>query len=204
MARLDVSASEIASAVGISRSQLSKMLRGVAHTDIDQLAALATTVGLDPVEVLGEAWRGLSLGMAENSSPLERSAIAAETSAVELGRRLKVLVDRNGLDEHDAYRLVSAAAARSDTWLSLYDWQSALAGTKTPTSRALTAIAQAFGVPPEFLLQNDQATVDRVKAEADLARAATDAGVTRIAARGQLSPDAMREVAALLNRHVQN
>ena len=55
MARYGVSQSQMAESVGISQSQLSKMVRGVKPITIDQLDAMCRSLGVDSWEVLREA-----------------------------------------------------------------------------------------------------------------------------------------------------
>ena len=202
MARIDVGTAEIAASVGVSRSQLSKMLRGVAHIDIEQLASFATSVGLDPVAVLVEAWQGVPPQSVSTSITQRGSVSSAGVSPTELGRRMHALIDLHALDDEGAYRLASAAAARGGTWLSHMDWEAVLNGSGSLEAPVLAVIATAFEAPAEYLLVEDKELANRIEAEAVLARAAADAGVSRVAARGPLSPEAMREIAALMTRRI--
>lgn len=202
MARIDASTTEIAASVSVSRSQLSKVLRGVAHIDIEQLALLATSVGLDPVEVLTEAWQVARPQTISTKITQRGNGAYSAITPTELGRRMRVLVDSHPLDDEGAYRLAATAAARGGTWLSHTDWEDVLNGNGSLEASVLTVIAVAFDVPPEYLLVDDDEPARRTEAEAVLARAAADAGVSRVAARGSLSPEAMREIAALITRRI--
>ncbi len=55
MARYGVSQSQMAESVGVSQSQLSKMVRGVKPITIDQLDAMCWSLGVDSWEILREA-----------------------------------------------------------------------------------------------------------------------------------------------------
>lgn len=202
MARIDVGTAEIAAAVGVSRSQLSKMLRGVAHIDVEQLASLATSVGLDPVAVLCEAWQGVTPQRVSTSIAQRGGVSSAGIAPTELGRRMHVLLDVRALDDESAYRLASAATTRGGTWLSHRDWEAVLNGSGSLEAPVLSAIAAAFEVPAEYLLVEDKELSNRIEAEAVLARAAADTGVSRVAARGPLSPESAREIAALMTRWI--
>lgn len=55
LARRGLEQQELAAAVGISRSQISRMLAGNKHWDVDQLGAACDFLGLDVLDVLREA-----------------------------------------------------------------------------------------------------------------------------------------------------
>ncbi len=196
MARLDISTLELAVSVGISRPQLSKMLRGVAHIDIEQFTALCTRLDLDSARVLDEA-----IVEADSDTENNRRTEVTELSPAEVSRRLSLLTEF--FDDHDdGYYFVSSKISHVGTGLNLTDWRAALAGGNTLDYRTLSAVAEALGVPVAYLTRDDHEVVDRVEAELVLSRALADAGTTRIAARGQLSPDTLREIAALVSRRI--
>ncbi len=55
MARFGIGQAELAAAINVSQSQLSKMVRGIRPIDIDQLDGMAVALGLDAWSVLREA-----------------------------------------------------------------------------------------------------------------------------------------------------
>lgn len=55
IARYGVTQTQMAEAVGVSQSQLSKMIRGTRPIDLDQLAAMCEALGASPSKVLAEA-----------------------------------------------------------------------------------------------------------------------------------------------------
>lgn len=55
MAKFNVTQAEMAAAVGVSQSQLSKMVRGTRPIDIDQLDAMCRALGLDTGTVVADA-----------------------------------------------------------------------------------------------------------------------------------------------------
>lgn len=55
MAQYGITQAELADAIGVSQSQLSKFVRGVRPIDIDQYAAMCQSMGLDPSKVMQEA-----------------------------------------------------------------------------------------------------------------------------------------------------
>ncbi|MEG8035056.1 helix-turn-helix transcriptional regulator [Sphingomonas sp. LR61] len=60
MARHGVKQSEMAESIGVSQSQLSKMVRGVRPIDIDQLDGMCRALGVDLSVVIKEAEETLS------------------------------------------------------------------------------------------------------------------------------------------------
>jgi len=60
MAQAQVKQSEIADAVGVSQSQLSKILRGQRQMTIDVYFNLCAVLGLDPSRVMNQAWQTVS------------------------------------------------------------------------------------------------------------------------------------------------
>ena len=55
MARLGITQSQLADAVNLSQSQLSKQLRGIRQLNIDELDAICRALGLDITDVFNEA-----------------------------------------------------------------------------------------------------------------------------------------------------
>ncbi len=55
MSRHKVTQAELAAAIGVSQSQLSKMVRGTRPIDIDELDGMATALGTDAWSLLREA-----------------------------------------------------------------------------------------------------------------------------------------------------
>ena len=84
IARYGVTQQQMAEAVGVSQSQLSKMIRGVRPIDLDQLAAMCEALGTSPGVVLGEAESFLAAYMTPN---------AAKFIYVEEGLRLETPID---------------------------------------------------------------------------------------------------------------
>lgn len=69
---------EVAKLVGMSQSQVSKILRGDGHIDLDQLDAFAAALGLNVVKVLEEAERAASV-RARTRSRRRQARVARET-----------------------------------------------------------------------------------------------------------------------------
>jgi transcriptional regulator with XRE-family HTH domain len=60
LARIGWTHQELGAKVNISASQVSRMLRGDRHMDLDQLARICAVTGLRVVDVLAEAERALA------------------------------------------------------------------------------------------------------------------------------------------------
>jgi len=84
-------------------------------------------------------------------------------------------------------------------------WQRLLAGSTMfrPDSGLLTALADVFDVDAVYLLKRDAEIDERIEAELALTRSARLAEVQSFAARtlGTVSPDALKELSAILDRY---
>jgi transcriptional regulator with XRE-family HTH domain len=192
----------LATAIDVSRPQLSKILRGRAHIDLEQFDAICDRLELDSARVLAEA--KLETARVREEEGLVTHAISSsELDTVELTRRLRLLVETvAGDDAVAAYRKILPALTRTHARVSPAEWRAALEGELSLTFEALSAIADGLGVPTGYLTRRDIELTDRVEAEFALANAMSEAGATRMAARGHLSPDALREIAALVSRRI--
>lgn len=190
MARLNTSVTEVATAISSSQPQLSKMLRGRAHIDLEQFDSLCTYLDLDPQEVWREAKEDIG-----NAAPRGQRALGQS----ELARRLRVLVrDLARDDARLAYQLIVPGLSRANTALPPATWDQLLAGTTSLGPNALRVIAESFDVEPAYLTLDDQELVERVESEVAFRRTAEAAGVTRLAARGTLTPAAFRAITKLI------
>lgn len=68
IARYGITQQQMAEAVGVSQSQLSKMVRGTKPIDLDQLAAMCEALGTSPAVVLREAEDFLADYMSPNAA----------------------------------------------------------------------------------------------------------------------------------------
>lgn len=57
LARIGWTHGDLAHRIDISTSQMSRILRGDRHLDVDQLEQICHVLGLDPADIIGEAWR---------------------------------------------------------------------------------------------------------------------------------------------------
>lgn len=121
----------------------------------------------------------------------------------ELSRRLRALLEIQGLDDSQGLNLVQEAAASLNVEIDPAEWTAALDGSGAPSRQFLEVVGEAFETPLDYLTIEDDEVTTRVEAEAQLARAATEAGVTTIAARGpHLSTQTLLEIANLVNRYI--
>lgn len=218
MARRDLTLLDLTNVVNVSVPQLSKILRGRAHIDLEQFNSICSYLGLDPEKVWQEAKSDIDEPVGGNraesagsvtteAEPAGREPqvdqIESDLDSAEVGRRLRRLVE-NIVDGDTAagYRRVAAALARADAHISTGEWASAVAGKGRLAHKVLSAVADGMGVPAGYLTREDPELRERVESELVLARAMQEAGATQIAARGELSPDALREIAALVSRRI--
>lgn len=218
MARRDLTLLDLRNAVDVSVPQLSKMLRGRAHIDLEQFNSICSYLGLDPEKVWLEAKSDIDEPAFDNRAesaapgaaepgPARQEPQADRTESdldpAEVGRRLRWLVENiTDGDTAGGYRQVLAALARADAHISTGEWASAVAGESRLSHKVLSAVADGMGVQAGYLTREDPELRERVEAELVLARAMDEAGATQVAARGELSPDALREIAALVSRRI--
>lgn len=119
-----------------------------------------------------------------------------------VGRRLRALLGLRRQNPESAYSLVASAVSRSGSWLEHETWDSVLNGRGDVDASTLLVIAEALGQSASFFTDPDPEVTDRIEAEATLAKAAAEAGVKRIAARGELTPEGLRKIAALVDKYV--
>ncbi len=212
MVRQNTTLVTLAKAVSISAGQLSKMLHGRAHIDIEQFDTICAQIGLDARSVWIEAKNEIvddhhrktnsrilgQVGESEtdsNNVHLYRDRIDAS----ERVRRLLLLVrEVAGGDFNSAYALIVSALAGGTTSLSREAWDDILDGREKVDISTIAAIAHGLGVTRDYLLFDDPEVVKRVESELEFARIADKAGVARISARGLLSSDSLRTITELV------
>jgi transcriptional regulator with XRE-family HTH domain len=75
LARIGWTHGKLGAKIGISASQVSRMLRGDRHMDLDQLARICQVTGLRVTDVLAEAERALA---ARDAAEVEARQLVAE------------------------------------------------------------------------------------------------------------------------------
>lgn len=90
-----------------------------------------------------------------------------------------------------------ASAQAGRTISTTYVWQLAEGQRTNPTKRHMESLADLFGVPVSFLL--DDAPNPALDAELEIAAALRDAGISKLAHRARgLSPGALRSVLSMI------
>lgn len=80
LARIGWTHGELGARVDISASQISRMLRGHRHMDVDQLDRICTALNLRVVDVLSEAERTIALTEAvDRATELQREVESLDT-----------------------------------------------------------------------------------------------------------------------------
>jgi hypothetical protein len=174
--------------------------------DIEQFDTLCDRLDLNSALVLAEAKSEVENDAALRNVPAtaaNQPTDLIELQPSEVGRRLRSLIEHvTAGDATAGYRQVLTSATRTATYISPGDWDAALSGDSTLGYQALSVIADSMGVPTGYLTRASPELTERVEAELALARAMGDAGATRVAARGRLSPEALREIAALVSQKI--
>jgi transcriptional regulator with XRE-family HTH domain len=147
MVRQGDTLADLSAGVTVSVAQLSKMLRGRAHIDIEQFDAICSFLGLDSALVWEEATRDVRHPMAES------------------GARPASLHDRR--------------IRRSNQ---------PIAGA--PDSRSHNSEIA------------DREVAENIETGLRFARAMEEAGVIRVAARGELTPEALRAITEIVTRRI--
>ena len=190
----DISSAELIRRSGISSTYYYARLRGEFPFDLDDLANLAKSLDVTPVDILT---RAASLPELEE----DEQGLLATLDGAELARRLRYLettsihsLELAQLDaelQSDGFTLDAAKwteLTTSDDYIQVHQ-------------RVLEAVAARFHVPINYLTDMGHAEfADRLEAEVDFDRAVVDHKVQRIAARalGNLDTAGIRALTAAI------
>lgn len=188
VARLNLTLSDLTEASGVSAPQLSRMFRGLARIDLEQFAAICARLGLKTEDVWAEA-----KGEAPGTVPLG-------VPAAELIRRVLYVVDQNASgDRLEAWRRMEDAAAAAGQEFSRQDLEAFLDSRgQRPSLATLTLISSALEVDETYFRLNDPAAIRHIEVELRFKRLARDSGLVNMAARGELTTDALEAIADLI------
>ena len=124
-----------------------------------------------------------------------------------LADRLNTLYDVVAAEGGQRYTFpqISAAMAERGVHISRARWQYMRAGTgpMTTDEALLEALADFFGVPVSYLIDEDSKTPDRVQAQLELLRTLREAEVRSFAARSltqELSTETLLEIRAIIDQ----
>lgn len=122
----------------------------------------------------------------------------APTSLAAKLERLFAVKHRAG-ERELTYEAAAAGISAMGTKISAANLQQLRTGRKSnPTITTVKAIADYFGVPAAYFLDDDAA--ERIDAELDLLTAMRDAGVSDLALRAaNLSPQSLAAITAMIN-----
>lgn len=194
VARLNLNLSDLTEASGVSVPQLSRMFRGLARIDIEQFAAICARLGLRTEDVWAEA-----KGEAQEGAPLG-------VSSSELIRRIKYLIEQvTSGDRQEAWRRIERAAAEAGHEFRGQDLDAFLEdGAQRPSSATLNMISSALEVDESYFRINDAASIRHIEVELRFKRLARDSGLVNMAARGELTTDALEAIADLIEARRPN
>jgi transcriptional regulator with XRE-family HTH domain len=188
VARLNLTLSDLTEASGVSVPQLSRMLRGLARIDLEQFAAICERLGLRTEDVWAEA-----KGEAPEVTPLG-------VSSAELIRRIHFLIDRvTAGDRLEAYHRIEKCASTTGQDFSRSDL-GAFLGRKgrRPSVATLNLISSAMEVDDAYFRVNDHDAVRQIEVELRFKLVARDSGLVSMAARGELTTEALEAIADLM------
>lgn len=202
----DMSVRQVALKLGKAPSVAGEWLSGKKVLPVHFAYNICQTVGLPIEDLVDRAEARIDLYPEDDDEAQITSTDLASTPPLppsELSRRLRALLEIQRLDDAQGLELVLDAAASLDVQIDPAQWTAALDGTAAPSKAFLAVVGEAFETPLDYLTIEDDEVTTRVEAEAQLARAATEAGVTTIAARGpHLSTQTLLEIANLVNRYI--
>lgn len=117
------------------------------------------------------------------------------TFAQRLDRLFRVVRPRNG-HEYTHEEVATAIRERGVTISHTYVWQLRKGMRDNPTKRHLEALAEFFGVPPSYFLDEDTSGID---AQLELLVALRDNDVRNVALRASgLSPQGLKAVLGMI------
>lgn len=211
MTRRSVTLLDLSQAVSISRAQLSKMLRGRAHIDIEQFEAICSFLALDSGLVWSEARSEVEGGpsaIAKSSAgQLAGPGIQASGQrppGSEVARRLRLLLQGSTDDTlHAASTPAVGSRGRIAEAVETDDPTKLAPARDSDESETLKAIAEGLGVRPDYLTTENSYVVESVEAELEFERVMQQAGVAKIAARGALTPDALRAITRIISKRME-
>lgn len=202
MTRLDVGPADLASLLGLSVAQVSRILRAARHIDVEQLYSICQYLKLDLPEVLSEAIAELGVESIDASAqPVAQiPSISPRASKSVTASRIRAAVER--LVGAGSERVVLPALSSAGLPMPSETWTAFMTGDIDIDidDRALDVIANAIGVRPSYFTTTDNDQLARAEAEIDLAKAMEENGVTRIAARAldQLPPETVSAITELI------
>lgn len=188
---------ELVDRAGMSASYFYARLRGDAPFDTNDIEKLAAALGTHPHEISRTA---AAVGGDDDESIEPR----VETDPIELGRRLAATAaaPRGDGSAFDLDALTAELAERGVV-LAAGEWDDLREGrASSPVrSRVLEGVASYSAIPPEYLLQLDDAAAEEgAEAQFDFRLALRETGADSVSARavGDISPTALRAIAQSL------
>lgn len=114
---------------------------------------------------------------------------------------LLLTVHPKGRKPYSMDEVAAAIAAKGYEHVSAgYIWALRRGERDNPTIKTVEALADFFGVPPGYFLDNDEELVQRVDSQLGLLTKMRDAGIENLAMRAaELSPDSREAVARLID-----
>lgn len=187
---------ELVDRAGMSASYFYARLRGDAPFDTNDIEKLAAALGTHPHEISRTA-----AAVGDDEESIEPRV---ETDPIELGRRLAATAaaPRGDGSAFDLDALTAELAERGVV-LAAGEWDDLLEGRATSPvrSRVLEGVASYSVIPPEYLLQLDDAAAEEAaEAQFDFRLALRETGADSVSARavGDISPTALRAIAQSL------
>lgn len=207
LADSDMSVRQVALKLGKAPTVAGEWLSGKKVLPVHFAYNICQTVGLPIGDLVDRAEARIDLYPEDDdefqNATTELSESTPPLPPRELSRRLRALLEIQRLDDAQGLDLVMEAAGSLNVQIEPEQWTAALDGNAVPSRAFLEVVGEAFETPLDYLTIDDDDVTTRVEAEAELARAATEAGVTTIAARGpHLSTQTLLEIANLVNRYI--
>lgn len=203
----DMSVRQVALKLGKAPTVAGEWLSGKKVLPVHFAYNICQTVGLPIGDLVDRAEARIDLYPEDDDEVQNTTTDLGESTPPlpprELSRRLRALLEIQRLDDTQGLDLVLEAAGSLNVQIDPAQWTAALDGNAVPSRSFLEVVGEAFETPLDYLTIDDDDVTTRVEAEAELARAATEAGVTTIAARGpHLSTQTLLEIANLVNRYI--
>ncbi|WP_426624418.1 helix-turn-helix domain-containing protein [Leifsonia sp. McL0607] len=201
---------DLARELGVSEGQLSKMLRGNRHINVEQLRELAVGMNVSMSEVFTQVESDLGVQAQEAASESRRFHSAAQREdpgratsfdlePAELARRLDYSIASLIEGDEAAQNMTVATAMRT---VSARHLAAIREGTIRPNNEIVQAIAELIGVDPAYFAAREPADIELIEAELEVVKEMRIAGVSQVAARGFTahSPEALRSISALIRK----
>ena len=203
MAKQQLTLDDVAPQVGVSSSQLSKLLLGRRGMTIEQLDRLAWRLGTTIEAVIVESSNATSDRRSKWPEATEKAVAAGSKDHLwsvdevdsNLVRKVRHLIDmsRPRKSATETYDELAAACRPAGVLLASSQWDDVVCGRINPRVSwpdLLTPLADFFGVPDGYLRLDNPSEDDRVEADLRFESAMHDLGVQRVAARSSGTPSA--------------